>query len=70
MSCLSSYGECMSIVYLLIVCVLVGAGLYLLAMAPIDETVKQIIRVVIIVVLLVYVIIFLANLLGVPVGVK
>lgn len=59
----------MSVVFLLIVCVLVGAGLYLLSMAPIDETVKQIMRVVIIVVLLVYVIIFLANLLGMPVGI-
>ena len=55
----------MNIVYLLIVCVIVGAGLYLLSLVPIDETVKTIIRVVIIVVLIIYVIIFLAGLLGV-----
>lgn len=59
----------MNIVYLLIVCVLVGAGLYLLSLAPIDNTVKQIIRVVIIVILLVYVIIFLAGMLGLSTGI-
>lgn len=58
----------MTLITLLIVCIIVGAGLYLLGLVPIDPTVKNVIRVIIIVVLIVYVILFLAGLLGMPVG--
>lgn len=59
----------MSLIGLLIVCILVGAGLYLLAMMPIDETVKKIIRVVVILVLVIYVIVFVGTMFGLTTGV-
>jgi hypothetical protein len=54
----------MSLIGLLIVCVIVGAVLYLLQLLPIDTTMKQIIKVIVIVVLVIYVILFLASLMG------
>lgn len=58
----------MTLIGLLIICVLVGAGLYLLQLLPIDETLKRIIWIVVIVVLVIYVIIFLAGLAGLSTG--
>ncbi len=55
----------MSIISLLIICLVIGAALYLLGMVPIDEAVKQIIRVVVILILVIYVILFLAALFGI-----
>jgi hypothetical protein len=54
---------------LLILCIVVGVGLYLLSMAPMDPTIKRIIRIVVILVLVIYVIIFIANMFGVATGV-
>ncbi len=58
----------MSIVTVLIVCLVVGAALYLLGLAPIDGTVKQIIRVVVILLLVIYVIVFIASIFGLSTG--
>lgn len=53
---------------LIILLVVVGFGLYLLGMAPIDPTMKRIIQGLIILVVVVYVIIFLAGMLGMSTG--
>lgn len=58
----------MTIVSLLILCIVIGAGLYLLNMVPIDPTVKTIVHVVVIVILLIVVILFLAQLTGLSTG--
>lgn len=55
----------MSLIGLLILCVVVGAGLYLLNMVPIDPAIKTVIRVVVILVLVIYVIVFIATMFGV-----
>lgn len=58
----------MSLIGLLILCVVVGAALYLLQLVPMDATVKQVIKVVVILILVVYVILFLATLAGLSTG--
>lgn len=58
----------MGLIWLIILCLIVGAGLYLLQLAPIDATVKQVIKVVAILVLIIYALLFLASLLGVGTG--
>ncbi len=50
---------------LIILLVIVGAGLYLLNLAPIDPTVKQVIYVIVIVVLVIYALKVLMPLAGV-----
>lgn len=54
----------MSLLGLLICCIIVGAGLYMLEMVPIDATIKRIIRIVVIVIFVIYLLIFLAGLAG------
>lgn len=58
----------MTIIGLIIVCLVVGAGLYLLQLLPIDATIKVVIKVVLILVLVIYVVLFLAGLLGMSTG--
>lgn len=58
----------MSIIGFLIILIVVGAGLYLLGLAPLDPTIKRIIYVLVIVVLIIYAIIFLAGLAGMSTG--
>lgn len=58
----------MSLVGLLILCIVVGVGLYLLNMVPMDTTVKRIIRIVIILILVIYVIYFIAQMMGLSTG--
>jgi hypothetical protein len=58
----------MSLVGLLIVCLIVGVGLYLLDMVPMNPTVKRIIRIVVILILVIYVILFIAGMFGLTTG--
>jgi hypothetical protein len=47
------------------VLILVGAGLYLLQLIPMDPAVKQVIRVVVIVILVIYALLFLWKFFGI-----
>jgi hypothetical protein len=58
----------MNLVGLLILCIVIGAGLYLLDLVPIDATIKRVIRVVVILILVIIVILFLAQMLGLGTG--
>jgi hypothetical protein len=58
----------MTIVTLIIVCLVVGAGLYLLQLVPIDPTIKVVIKVLLVLVLVIYIVLFLAGLLGLSTG--
>jgi len=49
---------------ILIVCIIVGAGLYLLQLVPIDGTIKRIIQVIVIVVLVIWALRFLVPMAG------
>lgn len=59
----------MSIIGLLILCIVVGVGLYLLNMVPMDATFKQIIRVIVILIFVIYMILFIASIFGLHTGI-
>lgn len=56
------------IIGFIVVCLIIGFGLYLLGLAPLDPTIKQIVRVVVILIFIIYLIYFLTSLFGLTSG--